>query len=111
MGVDAAMESDPLAGQMQTHMKCHAVTRHCRGAKPFSWVENLAVKVCHEDAPVPEYDHGRSPEQLTGGQSTKIKVSMVDLDWQYNGELFLDQWAHDTSGRQERDATQRWACD
>lgn len=62
-----------------------------RGAKPFSWVENLAVKVCREDAPVPEYDHGRSPEQLTGGQSTNINVSMVDLDWQYNGELFLDQ--------------------
>lgn len=84
------------------------------GAKPLSWVENLAVKVCHEDVHIPESDHWRSPEQLTGSKAAKIQVSQVDLNWQYNGKLFLDQLdhgpeAHDTSGHQERDATQWWA--
>ena len=38
-------------------------------------------------------------------------MAQVDLDWQHNGELFIAWWAHDFSGRQERDATYRWALD
>lgn len=40
--------------------------------------------------------------------TAKVKVSQVDLDWQHNGELFLTQWAHCTSGHQGRDAIHRW---
>lgn len=69
-------------------------------------MENLAVTVCHEDAHVPDSGHWRPPEQLTGGQAAKIQVSQVDLNWQYNGELFLSQVVHNTSGHQERDVIQ-----
>ncbi|KAK4823895.1 LOW QUALITY PROTEIN: hypothetical protein QYF61_007960 [Mycteria americana] len=44
-------------------------------------------------------------------QAAKIEVTQVDLDWQDKGELFIAQWAHDTSGHQGRDATYRWARD
>jgi len=44
-------------------------------------------------------------------QAAKTEVAQVDLDWQHKGELFIAQWAHDTSGRQGRDATYRWARD
>ncbi|KAK4833076.1 hypothetical protein QYF61_027738, partial [Mycteria americana] len=35
----------------------------------------------------------------------------MDLGWQHKGELFIAQWAHDTSGHQGRVATYRWARD
>ncbi|KAK4810858.1 hypothetical protein QYF61_008830 [Mycteria americana] len=38
-------------------------------------------------------------------QASQIEVAQVDLDWQHKGELFIAQWAHDTSGHQGRDAT------
>ena len=31
--------------------------------------------------------------------------------WQHKGELFLAQWAHETSGHQRRDTTYKWARD
>jgi len=44
-------------------------------------------------------------------QAAKTEDAEVDLDWQHKGELFISQWAHDTSGHQGRDATYRWARD
>ncbi|KAK4818811.1 hypothetical protein QYF61_019740 [Mycteria americana] len=75
-------------------------------------VENLVVKVCHVDADVPkgwvteEHQNGQQVDQ-----AAKIEVAQVDLDWQHKGELFIVQWAHDTSGHQRRDVTCRWARD
>ncbi|KAJ7411928.1 hypothetical protein BTVI_48137 [Pitangus sulphuratus] len=65
----------------------------------------LSMKVRHVDA----NEEHRNNEQVD--RTARIKVSQVDLDWQHEGELFLAQWAHDTSGHQGRDATYRWACD
>ncbi|KAK4828648.1 hypothetical protein QYF61_000296 [Mycteria americana] len=71
-----------------------------------AWVENLVVKVHHVDAHVPksqateEYQNNQQVDQ-----AAKIEVAQVDLDWQHKGELFIAQWAHDTSGHQGRDAT------
>ncbi|KAK4815664.1 hypothetical protein QYF61_005410 [Mycteria americana] len=74
-------------------------------------VENLVVKVRHVDAHVPK---SRATEEHQNNQqvdqAAKIEVAQVDLDWQHKGELFIAQWAHDTSGHQ-RDATDRWARD
>lgn len=39
------------------------------------------------------------------------QAAKVDLEWQHKGELFLAQWASDTSSLQGRGATYRWACD
>ncbi|KAK4811015.1 hypothetical protein QYF61_015719 [Mycteria americana] len=75
-------------------------------------VENLFVKVRHVDAHVPksqateEYQNNQQVDQ-----AAKMEVAQVDLDWQHKGELFIAGWAHDTSGHQGRDATQRWARD
>jgi len=44
-------------------------------------------------------------------QAAKTEMAQVDLDWRHKGELFIAQWAHDTSGHQGRDATYRGACD
>ena len=44
-------------------------------------------------------------------QAARIEVAQIDLDWQNKGELFLARWAHETSGRQGRDATYKWARD
>ncbi|KAK4807032.1 hypothetical protein QYF61_000361 [Mycteria americana] len=75
-------------------------------------VENLVVKVHHVDAHVPK---SRATEEHQNNQqvdqAAKIEVAQVDLDWQHKGELFIAQWAHDTSGHQGRDATYRWAHD
>ena len=38
-------------------------------------------------------------------RAARIEVAQVDLDWQRESELFLAQWAHETSGHQGRDAT------
>ncbi|KAM9591252.1 uncharacterized protein ACIBXB_006123 [Morphnus guianensis] len=75
-------------------------------------IEKLVVKVRHVDAHVPK---SRATEEHQNNQqadqAAKTEVSQVDLDWQRRGELFMAQWAHDTSGHQGRDATYRWACD
>ncbi|KAK4806878.1 hypothetical protein QYF61_012599 [Mycteria americana] len=53
-------------------------------------VENLAVKVRHVDAHVPE---SRATEEHQNNQqvdqAAKIEVAQVDLDWQHKGELFI----------------------
>ncbi|KAK4825458.1 LOW QUALITY PROTEIN: hypothetical protein QYF61_027613 [Mycteria americana] len=75
-------------------------------------VENLVVKVHHVDAHVPKRratEEHQNNQQVR--QAAQIEVAQVDLDWQHKGELFIAQWAHDTSGHQGRDVTYRWACD
>ncbi|KAM9591112.1 uncharacterized protein ACIBXB_006051 isoform 1-T2 [Morphnus guianensis] len=77
-----------------------------------SWLENLVVKVRHVDAHIPKSqatEEHQNNQQVD--QAAKIEVAQVDLDWQHKGELFMAQWAHDTSGHQGRDATYRWAPD
>ncbi|KAK4806163.1 hypothetical protein QYF61_001086 [Mycteria americana] len=75
-------------------------------------VENLVVKVHHVDAHVPK---GHATEEHQNNQqvdqAAEMELAQVDLDWQHKGELFIAQWAHDTSGHQGRDATYRWARD
>ncbi|GAB0207801.1 hypothetical protein GRJ2_003245800 [Grus japonensis] len=75
-------------------------------------LENLIVKVCHNNAHVPKSwatEEHQNNQQVD--QAAKIEVAQVDLDWQHKGELFIARWAHDTSGHQGRDATYRWARD
>ncbi|KAK4826686.1 hypothetical protein QYF61_010695 [Mycteria americana] len=75
-------------------------------------VENPVVKVRHVD--LLTYPSRATEEQQNNqkvNQAAKIKVAQVDLDWQRKGELFIAQWAHDTSGHQGRDATYSWARD
>ncbi|KAK4805836.1 hypothetical protein QYF61_012896 [Mycteria americana] len=75
-------------------------------------VENLVVKVHHVDAHVPKRratEEHQNNQQVR--QAAQIEVAQVDLDWQHKGELFIAQWAHDTSGHQGRDVTYRWARD
>ena len=69
-------------------------------------LEQLVVKVRHVDAHVPKCrvtEEHQNNHQVD--QAAKIEVAQVDLDWQHKGELFIAQWAHDTSGHQGRDAT------
>ncbi|KAK4828480.1 hypothetical protein QYF61_026705, partial [Mycteria americana] len=74
--------------------------------------DQLVVKLHHVDAHVPK---SRATEELQNNQqvdqAAKIEAAQVHLDWQHKGELFIAQWAHDTSGHQGRDATYRWARD
>ncbi|GAB0184429.1 hypothetical protein GRJ2_000908200 [Grus japonensis] len=83
-----------------------------RVAEAAEGQEKLVVKVRHVDAHVPK---SRATEEHQNNQqvdqAAKIEVAQVDLDWQRKGELFIAQWAHDTSGHQGRDATYRWARD
>lgn len=51
-------------------------------------------------------EHG-SKEQTD--QAARTEITKVDLDWEYKGELFIAQWAHDTSGHLGRDEKYRWA--
>lgn len=44
-------------------------------------------------------------------QAARIEMAKVDPDWEHMGELFIAQWAHDTSGHLEKDAMYRWAHD
>lgn len=44
-------------------------------------------------------------------KAAKTGIAQRDLDWVQKGELFIAQWAHETSGHLGRDATYRWACD
>ncbi|KAM9591484.1 uncharacterized protein ACIBXB_006281 [Morphnus guianensis] len=75
-------------------------------------IEKLVVKVRHVDAHVPKSQATEEHQNnQQADQAAKIEVSQVDLDWQRRGELFMAQWAHDTSGHQGRDATYRWARD
>ncbi|KAK4807025.1 hypothetical protein QYF61_000354 [Mycteria americana] len=64
-----------------------------------AWVENLVVKVHHVDAHIPKSwatEERQNNQQVD--QAAKIEEAQVDLDWQHKGELFIAQWAHDTSG-------------
>ncbi|KAK4823344.1 hypothetical protein QYF61_001621 [Mycteria americana] len=73
-------------------------------------VEKLVVKVRHVDAHIPKSqatEEHQNNQQVD--QAAEIEVAQVDLHWQHKGELFIAQWAHDTSGHQGRDATYRWA--
>ena len=72
----------------------------------------MVVKVRHVDAHVPKSwatEEQKNYHQVD--QAAKIEVAQIDLDWQNKGELFLAQWAHETSGHQGRDATYKWARD
>jgi len=75
-------------------------------------LEQLVVKVRHVDARIPK---SRATEEHQNNhqvdQAAEIEIVQLDLDWQHKGELFIGQWAHDTSGHQGRDATYRWARD
>ena len=65
-------------------------------------LEQLAVKVRHVDAHVPKSqatEEHQNNHQVD--QAAKIEVAQVGLDWQHKGELFIAQWAHDTSDQQE----------
>jgi hypothetical protein len=68
--------------------------------------------VRHEDAHVPK---SRATEEEKNShqvdRAARIEVAQTDLDWQNKSELFLARWARDTSGRQGRDATYKWARD
>jgi len=44
-------------------------------------------------------------------QAAQIEVAQIDFVRQNKCELFLAQWAHETSGHQGRDATYTWARD
>ncbi|KAJ7423530.1 hypothetical protein BTVI_09466 [Pitangus sulphuratus] len=75
-----------------------------------TWVEKLIVRVRHIDAHMPKNqtsEEHRNNEQVD--RAAQVKVSQVDLDWQYKGELVLAQWAQDASGHHGRDAIYRWA--
>ncbi|KAK4830577.1 LOW QUALITY PROTEIN: hypothetical protein QYF61_011755 [Mycteria americana] len=74
-----------------------------------AWVENLVVKVHHIDDHIPKSQ--ATEEHQNNQQVDQAAKIEVDLDWQHKGELFIAQWAHDTSGHQGRDATYRWAHD
>jgi len=75
-------------------------------------LEQLVVKVRQVDTHVPK---SRATEEHQNNHQVdkvaKTEVARVDLDWQHKGELFIAQWAHDTSGHQGRDVTYRWARD
>ncbi|KAK4825492.1 hypothetical protein QYF61_027647 [Mycteria americana] len=53
-------------------------------------------------------EHGNK-EQVD--QAARTDMAKVDLDWEHKGELFIAQWAHDTSGHLGRDAMYRPPCD
>jgi len=40
-------------------------------------------------------------------QAARIEVVLVDLCWEYRGELFIALWAHETLGHLGGDATYR----
>jgi len=70
----------------------------------------MVVKVRHIGAHVPKScatEEHQNNQQMD--QATRIEVAQVD--WQNKRELFLAQWAHCTSGDQERDATYRQSRD
>uniref|UniRef100_A0A8C9FQ94 RNase H type-1 domain-containing protein n=1 Tax=Pavo cristatus TaxID=9049 RepID=A0A8C9FQ94_PAVCR len=75
-------------------------------------VENMVVKVHHIDAHVPK---SRATEEHQNNQqadqAARIEMAQVDLDRQHKGELFLAQYAHNTSGHLGRDVSCRWARD
>ncbi|KAK4830358.1 hypothetical protein QYF61_010135 [Mycteria americana] len=102
-----------------TDGSCGLVGKHCRWKaalwNPIQQVletteggENLVVKVHHVDKSRAMEEH-QNNQQVD--QAAKIEVAQVDLHWQQEGELFIAQWAHDTSGHQGRGATYRWARD
>ena len=74
-------------------------------------IKNMVVEVCHVDAHVPKSQ--ATEEQKNNHQVDQAAriVAQRDLDWQNKGELFLAQWAHETSGHRGRDATYKWARD
>ena len=66
----------------------------------------MVVKVHHVDAHVPKSQ--ATEEQQNNrqvDQAARIEVAQIDLDWQHKSELFLAQWAHETSGHQEMQVT------
>lgn len=71
----------------------------------------MIVKVRHLDAHIPESLTEEPQNNQQVKQAARIQVAQVDLDWQCKSELFLSQWAHDTSSHQGRDATYGWTQD
>ncbi|GAB0205209.1 hypothetical protein GRJ2_002986500 [Grus japonensis] len=75
-------------------------------------LERLVLKVLYIDAHLPKSwatEEHQNNQQVD--HAAKTEAAQVDLDWQHKDELFVAQWAHDTSGHQGRDATYRWAHD
>ena len=59
--------------------------------------ENNIVKVCHIDAHIPKSHATEGHQNIQQvGQTARIEMAQIDLDWQHKGELFLVFWAHDT---------------
>jgi len=77
-----------------------------------AWVGHLAAKVRHVDAHMPK---NRATEEHQNNKEVAraltSEVAQVDLDWGRKGELFVAQWAHETSGHLGGDATSTWARD
>ncbi|KAK4806211.1 hypothetical protein QYF61_001134 [Mycteria americana] len=67
---------------------------------------DLPVKVCHVDAHMRKNcatkEHQNNEQNLSGLGGSGLGVK---------GELFIAQWARETSGHLGRDATYRWAHD
>ena len=115
---DSWMVANALRGWLQQWKKTNW---QCRGKPMWAaalWqdiaarVENIALKVRHVDAHMPKShatEEHQNNEQVD--KAAKMEVSQVDLDWECKGELFVAQWAHETSGHLGRDATYRWARD
>lgn len=64
--------------------------RLLNSGKTLPQVEKLAVKVHHVDAHIPKSqatEEHCNNEQVD--QAAKMKLSQMDVDWQYKGELVL----------------------
>ncbi|KAK4806985.1 LOW QUALITY PROTEIN: hypothetical protein QYF61_000314 [Mycteria americana] len=65
--------------------------------------------VCYIDAHMPK--NCATKEHQSNKQVDQAARIELDLDWEHKGELFIAQWAHETSEHLGRDATYRWAHD
>lgn len=73
-------------------------------------VENIFLKDCLGDACMPQSRTAK--EHQNNEQVDKaVKIEVVQVDWESQGEPFVGQWAYETLGHLGRDATHRWACD
>lgn len=58
-------------------------------------VEKLVVKVHHTDSHIPK-SHATEEHQNNKQMDQAARIE-VALDWEDKGELFIDQWPHNTS--------------
>lgn len=72
----------------------------------------MTLKECHVDTHVPKScatEEHQNNELID--KAAKIGIAQLDLVWERKTELFIAQWAHETSGYLGRDVIHRWACD